>query len=170
MKFFVPLALLAAVGVSAATTVSTAASASSTACDADYIVTQCLETEEKKPALCDSTDYGCLCAAYQSIATCYNNCPNDPRGASAQNQVTVNCANASIYSTTSKKSTKTAAAASGASETSTTAAAADASATESSATAIQSSSPSATGNAAGDLARNTGGVLLAVAGVVAALL
>ncbi|KAH6985843.1 hypothetical protein BKA56DRAFT_613264 [Ilyonectria sp. MPI-CAGE-AT-0026] len=169
MKFFVPLALLAAVGVSAATTVSTAASASSTACDADYIVTQCLETEEKKPALCGSTDYGCLCAAYQSIATCYNNCPNDPRGASAQNQVTVNCANASIYSTTSKKSTKTAAAASGASETS-TAAAADASATESSATAIQSSSPSATGNAAGDLARNTGGVLLAVAGVVAALL
>lgn len=170
MKFFVPLALLA-VGVSAATTVSTAASASSTACDADYIVTQCLETEEKKPSLCDATDYSCLCAAYQAIATCYNNCPDDPRGASAQNQVTVNCANASIYSTTSKKSTKTAAAASGASETATTtAAAADASATESSATAIQSSSPSATGNAAGDLARNTGGVLLAVAGVVAALL
>ncbi|KAH7011767.1 hypothetical protein EDB80DRAFT_712704 [Ilyonectria destructans] len=167
MKFFLPLALLAAVGVSAATTVSTAASASSTACDADYIVTQCLETEEQKPALCGSTDYGCLCAAYQSIATCYNNCPNDPRGASAQNQVTVNCANASIYSTTSKKSTKTAAAAS---EASTTAAAADASATESSATAIQSSSPSATGNAAADLARNTGGLLLAVAGVVAALL
>lgn len=186
MKFFVPLALLAAVGVSAATTVSTAASASSTACDAEYIVTQCLETEEKKPALCGSTDYGCLCAAYQAIATyvspseyplflasrltrpsCYNNCPNDSRGASAQNQVTVNCANASIYSTTSKKSTKTASAAS---ESSTSAAAADASATESSATAIQSSSPSATGNAAGDLARNTGGLLLAVAGVVAALL
>lgn len=68
MKFFVPLALLA-VGVSAATTVSTAASASSTACDADYIVTQCLETEEKKPSLCDATDYSCLCAAYQAIAT-----------------------------------------------------------------------------------------------------
>ncbi|KAF7547098.1 hypothetical protein G7Z17_g7955 [Cylindrodendrum hubeiense] len=166
MKFILSLALFAAAGVSAATTVTTAVSASSSSeCDADYIVTKCLETEENKPANCGSTDYGCLCAAYQAIATCYNNCPSDSRASSAQNDVTVYCNNASLYASTNTAATKTAASSKTAS-----ADAADSSATESSATAIESSTPSTTDNAAADLARNTGGVLLAVAGVIAALL
>ncbi|KAH7149516.1 hypothetical protein B0J13DRAFT_606637 [Dactylonectria estremocensis] len=164
MKFFVTLALLAA-SVSAASTTTTAATASSTACDADYIVTSCLESEEAKVGACGSTDYGCLCAAYQAVRTCYNNCPNDSRASSVDNQVTVYCQQASLYATTATVATKTST-----SSKSATADASDSTATESSATAIESSTPSSTDNAAADLARNTGGLLLAVAGVVAALL
>ncbi|KPM46287.1 hypothetical protein AK830_g379 [Neonectria ditissima] len=168
MKFFVPLALLAATSAYAASSVSTAAEASSTACDADYIVTKCLGTEEEKPALCGSTDYGCLCAAYESIATCYNNCPGDSRAAANAQKVSTNCANASIYSSTKTKATKTGSSAESTGDAETTAAA---TASESdSATAIESSGPASTTNAAADLARNTGGVLIAVAAVVVAML
>ncbi|KAK7407916.1 hypothetical protein QQX98_009927 [Neonectria punicea] len=169
MKFLLPLALLAT-SAYAASSVSTAAEASSTACNADYIVTKCLETEEEKPALCGSTDYGCLCAAYESIATCYNNCPSDSRAAANAQQVSSNCANASIYSSTKTKATKTGSSAESTADAEVTTAAASES---DSATAIESSGPASTtttDNAAADLARNTGGVLIAVAAVVVAML
>lgn len=104
--------------------------------------------------------------------SCYNSCPNDPRAASAKSEVTVRCQNASLYGTTTK-ATKT-----GSSESSATADSATATGTdeaeESSSDAAASVTESAASpdntNSAADLARNTGGLLLAVAGVVAAIL
>lgn len=60
-------------------------------CEAEYIVTRCLKTETDKAGACDTTDYDCLCAAYEAIATCYNNCPNDDRAPAARHQVTAYC-------------------------------------------------------------------------------
>ena len=60
MKFFLPIALLAVAGVSAQ---------DKETCDADYIVTKCLEDTEGKITACDPVDYDCLCAAYQAVAT-----------------------------------------------------------------------------------------------------
>lgn len=57
MKLLLPLALLA----------STAAAADK--CDADNIVTACLASEQPKFDDCDQSDYDCLCAAQQAIAT-----------------------------------------------------------------------------------------------------
>ncbi|KAI5462526.1 hypothetical protein BGZ63DRAFT_216429 [Mariannaea sp. PMI_226] len=170
MKFILSLALLAAAGVSAqSSTDDGPAAPSSTGCDADYIVTRCLETENTKASDCKTTDYDCLCDAYQAIATCYNNCPNDPRVGTAESQVKIYCQNASLYGTrTVAKATSTASTDSDSEATETS----DATATDedSTATATKSAAATHSSNSAADLARNTGGILLAVAGVVAAML
>ncbi|TQV92021.1 hypothetical protein IF1G_09093 [Cordyceps javanica] len=88
MKFASALTLLVAAGGSVVT-------AQDKNCEADYIVTRCLKTENDKAGACASTDFDCLCAAYQAIATCYNNCPNDDRAPSARAQVTAYCRYAS---------------------------------------------------------------------------
>lgn len=79
MKFLAAIILLVAAGVSA----------DDKNCDAEYIVSRCLQTETAKvritssssslnpPSLtilrqigaCATTDYNCLCAAYQAVAT-----------------------------------------------------------------------------------------------------
>ncbi|KAK2755141.1 hypothetical protein CKAH01_01033 [Colletotrichum kahawae] len=159
MQFFLPITLLIA-----------AVAAQDTKCAAENIVETCLSSENAKVAACSPTDYDCQCAAYQAVATCYNNCPNDARASPAQNQVTIFCQQASLYGSAAQR--KTASVASG----SATAAVASNSATAtpttgSSASAIASVSATSTPNlGVGQLARNTGGVLLAVAGVVAAVL
>ncbi|EHK20592.1 uncharacterized protein TRIVIDRAFT_48810 [Trichoderma virens Gv29-8] len=83
MKAIAVLALCSLAGVSA----------QDSNCEAEYIVTRCLKTETDKATACSSTDYDCLCAAYEAIATCYNNCPNDDRAPAARNQVTAYCRN-----------------------------------------------------------------------------
>ncbi|KAF4466145.1 phospholipase d1 [Fusarium albosuccineum] len=169
MKFVWSLALLAAAGTYAQSVTDTEASAptSSDACDAEYIVKRCLETENAKAEDCKGDDWDCLCAAYEAIATCFNNCPDDTRAADTQSQVKVYCQQASLYGTKTK-ATKTASAASE------TTASSDATATaddaEASGTATDTAASADNTNNAADLARNTGGVLLAVAGVVAAIL
>lgn len=65
MKFLVAFAAVAITAVTAQTPQPQA----SQVCDADYIVTRCLQTESVKPAKCDPTDFDCLCYAYQAIAT-----------------------------------------------------------------------------------------------------
>ena len=86
MKFLLTLAAVA-IGVSAQST-SAVSSGSDSGCLADYIVTRCLETEEAKVDIshvprttteadsdfqqvdnCKSTDYKCLCAAYEAVST-----------------------------------------------------------------------------------------------------
>ncbi|KAI9167663.1 hypothetical protein HJFPF1_03796 [Paramyrothecium foliicola] len=167
MKFLFSLALLVAAGVSA----------QKSDCDAQYIVDQCLTTENGKVEACKPADWDCLCAAHEAVATCWNNCPKEPGASPAQQQVTIMCQNASLYGTKAQAS-KTAAVSG--SQTSAAAAAAttdsdDENAEETSTTASPSGptqsadSPEGTG-AAANLARNTGGLLLAVAGVVAAML
>ncbi|CAM1500914.1 Fc.00g100760.m01.CDS01 [Cosmosporella sp. VM-42] len=164
MKFLFPLALLA-VGAVAQTTTADAPAASATGCDADYIVTNCLESETDKVSACDATDYDCLCAAYEAVATCYNNCPNDTRAAPAQQQVKVFCQNASLYGTHKDKVTKTA----GGSTMVTAAATTTAADEEGTSTATEVSAPSST-NAAGEKVRNAGSVLAAIGAVLAAVM
>ncbi|KAM3522371.1 hypothetical protein NHJ13051_005683 [Beauveria bassiana] len=93
MKFLAALILL----------VASIATAQDKTCEAEYIVTRCLQTENDKGSsanplfykvtACNQTDFNCLCASYQAIATCYNNCPNDARAPSARAQVTAYCRN-----------------------------------------------------------------------------
>ncbi|TDZ39786.1 hypothetical protein C8035_v002210 [Colletotrichum spinosum] len=164
MKFFLPLAALVA-----------AAAAQTSECAAAVILETCLESENAKVAACKSVDYDCLCAAYQAVATCYNNCPNDVRASPAQGQVTTFCTQASLYGSAAARKTASVASASASAavaSNSATATAATASASDdaASSTASASSATSTPNLGVGQLARNTGGVLLAVAGVVAAVL
>ncbi|KAK1700409.1 hypothetical protein BDP55DRAFT_722948 [Colletotrichum godetiae] len=168
MKFFYPLALALAAVVAAA----------DDDCDAAPIVEACLTSENAKVKDCSSTDYDCLCAAYQAVATCYNNCPKDSRASPAQNQVTIFCQQASLYGSAAMRKTQSVVSATGsatgavasASASATAATGTSASGSSASSTASASSSSSTANMGVGQLARNTGGVLLAVAGVVAAVL
>ncbi|KAH7204062.1 hypothetical protein ACKRZS_011970 [Fusarium odoratissimum] len=167
MKFLWSLALFAAAASAQSSTDSGAAPSASSECEAEYIVKRCLETENAKVQDCKSNDWDCLCASYEAVATCFNNCPDDPRASSAQSQVQVNCQQASLYGTATK-ATKT-------SSSTATADASDATATGSDApdatsSATESAASAENTNNAADKARNTAGVLLAVAGVVAAIL
>ncbi|KAL7948898.1 hypothetical protein V8C42DRAFT_341926 [Trichoderma barbatum] len=103
MKFFATL-LFAAVGVSAAGSATTPDGPGSS-CLADYILEDCLVSTTKTANACKPTDYDCLCAAYQAVLTCYNNCPNDIRGPSVQQQVDSYCRTASQLSPKSTVST-----------------------------------------------------------------
>ncbi|PTB68062.1 hypothetical protein BBK36DRAFT_1157741 [Trichoderma citrinoviride] len=94
MKFFATL-LFAAAGVSAAGS-ATAPSSPGSTCLADYILEDCLGSTTKTANSCQPTDYDCLCAAYQAVLTCYNNCPNDIRAPSVQQQVDSYCRTASL--------------------------------------------------------------------------
>ncbi|KAK6217546.1 hypothetical protein QIS74_07660 [Colletotrichum tabaci] len=167
MKFFYPLALALAAVVAA----------QDDQCDAANIVTACLDSETDKVTACNPTDYDCQCAAYQAVATCYNNCPNDARAVPAQQQVTIYCQQASIHGSAAQRKTQTVASATGsatnaaASNSASPTAATRTAADEAASTAASSSTATSTPNmGVGQLARNTGGVLLAVAGVVAAVL
>ncbi|KAL7816512.1 hypothetical protein V8C44DRAFT_290946 [Trichoderma aethiopicum] len=93
MKFFATL-LFAVAGVSAAGSATGAATPGAT-CLADYILEDCLGSTTKTANSCKPTDYDCLCAAYQAVLTCYNNCPNDIRAPSVQQQVDSYCRTAS---------------------------------------------------------------------------
>jgi cell division septation protein DedD len=103
-----------------------------------------------------------------TLHSCFNNCPDDSRASSAQSQVQIYCQQASLYGTRTKTTKTATAETEGTGTADATATGADASEETASSTS-SSSSPDSTNNAA-DLARNTGGVLLAVAGVVAAML
>lgn len=69
MKTFVSLiAFLAPVAIMAQTATTTASSSSST-CEAEYIVENCLTSTQARQEECGSQDYTCQCAAYEAIAT-----------------------------------------------------------------------------------------------------
>ncbi|KAF5018542.1 hypothetical protein F66182_9476 [Fusarium sp. NRRL 66182] len=170
MKFLWSLALIAAAASAQSTTGSDAAVPSASgSCDAEYILDRCLETENAKVEDCEANDWDCLCASYEAVATCFNNCPDDTRASSAQSNVQLNCQNASLYGT-STKATATGSATSTADSSDATATATESDADEESGTATQTAASASNTNNAADKARNTAGVLLAVAGVVAAIL
>ncbi|KAK1776110.1 hypothetical protein QBC45DRAFT_227070 [Copromyces sp. CBS 386.78] len=157
-----------------------AAAQTTSVCGAAYIVETCLGTENSRLSLCGRDDYGCKCAQYPNIIACYNNCPNDPRKATSMGERDTWCALDKQYpSSTSKvavatttnpntgvaaQPTNTGAASSGSDNENTTATDATSSNTAS------APSSSATGNAAGEVLVNAGGLLAAVAGVIAAVL
>ncbi|KAI0201893.1 hypothetical protein F4808DRAFT_422662 [Astrocystis sublimbata] len=101
---FISMAALAA-GVLAETTTTTSAT-TTTACAAESILDACLDTTESYLALCQSTDYSCLCEKYTTIMTCFANCPNDSRQYSLDSERLLYCSNASAFSS-SKLTTKT---------------------------------------------------------------
>lgn len=173
MKTFVALVAFLAPAAIMAQTPTTAATGSASTCEAEYIVEDCLSSTQARQAECGSQDYTCQCRAYEAIATCYNNCPNDNRAPIAQGQVTQFCALASQYASTNTP-TATASAASTSSTGSASATATDSdSDSEASSTATSSSSSSSessSANSAADLAISAGGLLAAVAGVIGALL
>ncbi|PNP44070.1 hypothetical protein TGAM01_v203302 [Trichoderma gamsii] len=103
---FLATLLLTAAGVSAASSATSPDTPGST-CLADYILEDCLKSTTVNANNCNATDYTCLCAAYQAIYTCYNNCPNDIRAPSVQNQVDSYCRTASLLATTTKVAHKT---------------------------------------------------------------
>ncbi|KAJ4401033.1 hypothetical protein N0V85_005610 [Neurospora sp. IMI 360204] len=161
-----------------------AAAQTTSVCGAAYIVETCLGTENSRLALCGRDDYGCKCAQYPNIIACYNNCPNDPRKASDMGQRDTWCALDKQYPSSTSKvavattnvntapaaaATTTAASSSGSDNENTDDANTTATDAASSNTASAPSS-SATGNAAGEVLVNAGGLLAAVAGVVAAVL
>ncbi|KAL2171594.1 hypothetical protein VTG60DRAFT_2427 [Thermothelomyces hinnuleus] len=155
--FLLPLAILA----------SSAVAQTTSTCAADYIVESCLSTEKAKLGNCGTENYDCLCASWEAILTCYNNCPNDDRQQSDAGQRDIFCGYASQFksSTSAPSASKTA---------STPAKATDdqnptSTGSESSTATSTGSSPTNT-NSGADLALNAGGVLAAVAGVVAVVL
>ncbi|KEZ45212.1 hypothetical protein SAPIO_CDS2676 [Scedosporium apiospermum] len=155
MKFFLPLALLAA------------AVSAQQECAAEVIVQTCLESEGNKFKACGATDYDCQCAAQQAISTCYNNCPGDSRKTEAEGQVSIYCGNASLYG---NKATQKAATPTGNSAADSTDApeASPTQGSDKSSTGDAAASETSKGGAA-ELAMNAGGVLLAVAGVMAVI-
>lgn len=173
MKTFVALVAFLAPAAIMAQTPTTTATGSSSTCEADYIVEDCLGSTQARQAECGNQDYSCQCAAYEAIATCYNNCPNDPRASTAQGQVTQFCALASQYASTNTVSATGSAAGTASTGTST----ATATDSDSSSTAVftgpagsSSTSESSSANSATNLAISAGGLLAAVAGVMGALL
>lgn len=179
MKSVIFSAVALAAAVSAQTTTSAADSTGPT-CDAQPILEQCLVTTTGYLNLCMTTDYSCLCDKYTSIMTCFNNCPNDTREGQYSQLKQLNCNNASIYSslsaatatTSSGKSTATGATATTTDDSKTTETSdSSSSSEETSGTKSASASGSTQTNAAaGELVGSSSGLLVAVAGAVAALL
>ena len=105
--------------------------------------------------------------------SCFNNCPNDPRASSANNQQIIYCGYASQFNskTTTPVSAPTGSQSlSGPAATQTGAGATTTPTGGNSPSKTASGAASTSTGAAVDLVMNTGGVLLAVAGVVAAVL
>ncbi|KAL7793571.1 hypothetical protein V8C37DRAFT_401874 [Trichoderma ceciliae] len=175
MKFLATL-LFAAVGVSAASSATSPDTPGST-CLADYILEDCLKSTTLTANSCKPTDYDCLCAAYQAVLTCYNNCPNDIRGPSVQQQVDSYCRTASLLATTppappktktsdSSSSGATSASAPSNDDASPTTAATETTGAHTSATTAARSSNS---NAANAVMGNFAGIVMAAAGAAAAV-
>ncbi|KAK4142062.1 uncharacterized protein C8A04DRAFT_38581 [Dichotomopilus funicola] len=161
-----------AVLLSLAVLASSAMAQTSSACGADYIVESCLSSEKAKLATCDGKDYDCLCQSWKNILTCYNNCPNDSRLENDAGQRDIFCSYATQFASSStaapaKSTTAGVPAQSTGDSTDATATNTDGQAP----TGTTSGNGGATGtNSAADLALNAGGVLAAVAGVMAVLL
>ncbi|KAI1808187.1 hypothetical protein F4811DRAFT_549278 [Daldinia bambusicola] len=140
-----------------------------TACAAQNILDTCLSTTESYVDLCATTDYMCLCDKYTAIMTCFNNCPNDNRSTSYQQQKDLYCMNASLYATTSGNRTVSRSISSTSSSEMTTTSeglvkTADVTSAASTPTPTE---PTQSGNNAGERVIHAGGRLAALAGIIA---
>ncbi|RFU72468.1 hypothetical protein TARUN_9777 [Trichoderma arundinaceum] len=177
MKFLATL-LFAAIGVSAASSATSPDTPGST-CQADFILEDCLASTTKIANACKGTDYQCLCASYQAVLTCYNNCPNDIRAPSAQQQADSWCRTASLLATTpttppktktsdSSNSEETSAAPGNDDASPTTAGSSETTGTRTSATTAARSS--STNAAAATMIGSVAGIAMAVAGAAVAMI
>ncbi|OAA66597.1 phospholipase d1 [Niveomyces insectorum RCEF 264] len=177
MKFFAAalFASTAAAAAAAAAASTTAVSTgSSSSCAAQNILEACLDTENTQLNNCGTSDWDCKCNAYGNIVTCYNNCPNDPTISTVKGQQQIFCGYASQYpSATPTGATKTGGAAEATAPTTGATGAGSspsASKTTGGSDATHSPSGTATPNSGTDLVLNAGSMLVAVAGMMAALL
>ncbi|KAI1167601.1 hypothetical protein F5B18DRAFT_600572 [Nemania serpens] len=143
-------------------------SAQTTTCAALSILDACLDTTEGYLTLCGSQDFSCLCDKYTAIMTCFANCPSDDRQYSLDSSRQLYCANASAFAskttTTSSAPTKT----SEAEPTQTSDSPADSSSSATTTYGGAKSSPTPTNGAVSG--QRWAGLLIALAGVVAAAL
>jgi len=168
MKSFAPIVLLAA-----------AVSAQDT-CQGEAVLQSCLNTQEPVQKACDPQDFNCLCPAAKNVYQCFANagCGNDDRAVGYDNIQKSYCA----YVTTTAAATATATSTTSASSSTSTTSASDDSDDSTSTdgddgTESSSSTDSGAASSDGDdtgsgtyLAVNAGGMLAAVAGVIAAVL
>ncbi|KAJ4396283.1 hypothetical protein N0V93_000502 [Gnomoniopsis smithogilvyi] len=129
-------------------------------CDADYVVDHCLALTTINQENCATNDFACQCTSYQAIETCFDNCPGDPRQHTYAGTIAQYCAlaglpttNTGLAPTTSASATSTRPRA-GSKETSTS----------------EGSTSSPTANTGANLAKCAGGVMVAMAGLAAAVL
>ncbi|KXJ95121.1 hypothetical protein Micbo1qcDRAFT_192227 [Microdochium bolleyi] len=151
---------------------SASADTTSSQCPAINILESCLETTKGYLTQCSKTptspsDWQCLCDKWTAIVSCYDVCPTDVRASSDGNNKQIYCVNASIYASTSTaKATATTPAGNAAQPTTTT----DSAAQASNAASTTGPKPTVAPGAAANLAVSAGGILAAVAAVVAAVL
>ncbi|KAI5927219.1 hypothetical protein F4810DRAFT_350767 [Camillea tinctor] len=158
--------VVAAVLATAVSSVYAQTTTAATTCAAQNILETCLATTEGYVSQCTSTDYSCMCDKYTAIMTCFNNCPNDSRSSSYNNQKVLYCMNASLYASTAAAATPTS------SGTGTTAVAAATTTTGETGSGSSRTTAGATSSSTGAAATQhlVGGFAAAVAGVAAVLL
>ncbi|KAI1380937.1 hypothetical protein F4677DRAFT_205251 [Hypoxylon crocopeplum] len=167
------VALLAAAAASVdaqdADTTTDTSTTTTVACAAQNILDTCLSTTESYVSLCATTDYMCLCDKYTAIMTCFNNCPNDDREASYQQQKDLYCMNASLYATTSGNRTvsRSITSTSTSEITTTSEAAAKTADVTNTAVTAAATEPTQSGNSASERLTQAGSMLAAVAGIFA---
>ncbi|PMD56938.1 uncharacterized protein K444DRAFT_632096 [Hyaloscypha bicolor E] len=169
-----PASLLLSVAA-AATTIS-GSSASSTACAAQPVMDSCYASTSAIAQACTTTDYGCLCSKWNDVLTCFLQCPNDPRYASAKSSHETYCNDFVAYGGTTTSAISRAVSA----VSTITSGSSGAQATESSGAVRVASSTTASGagasstttvkNGAEGVAVGAGSVLMGVAGFVGAFL
>ncbi|KAI1762152.1 hypothetical protein GGR53DRAFT_532927 [Hypoxylon sp. FL1150] len=168
------LALLAAAASSVRAqddTTTTTEDTSTTACAAQNILDTCLQSTESYVSLCETTDYTCLCDKYIAIMTCFNNCPNDSRQSTYQQQKDLYCMNASLYATVSGNETVSRSiTTTSSSEVTTTSETVKSTEATSAASTPKATESSKVESGADEMLSNTGSLLAAMAGVFAALL
>jgi len=170
MKSFATIALFAA-AVSAQTT-----------CESEAVLQSCLNTQEPVQEACDPQDFNCLCPAAKNVYQCFANagCGNDDRAVGYDNIQKSYCAY--VTTTTAAVATATSTTSSSSDSTSTPSATEDTDDDDSTSTGDETESATSTVSAAANssdeddtgsgtyLAVNAGGMLAAVAGVIAAVL
>ncbi|KAF2431950.1 hypothetical protein EJ08DRAFT_170518 [Tothia fuscella] len=96
MRFSIAIVAAFAGIVSAATTTTTAA-VSTASCAAQNIVEACLGSTQPILDSCTPNDWKCMCAAQESVSTCYDNCPGDTLRVTANQKKDVYCQAAKAY-------------------------------------------------------------------------
>ncbi|KAJ2903555.1 GPI anchored serine-threonine rich protein [Zalerion maritima] len=154
MRFFAP-ALLFAASVFAA----------DDECDGQAVLDLCLQTTTAAKEQCVSTDYNCMCEKTRSVYACFASagCPDDSQASSIYSEMQGYCAY--VTTTAVSAAVSTTSSATGTDSTATATEEGDSSAT----TASSGSSDDDT-NSGAYLAMNAGGMMVAIAGAMAAVL
>ncbi|CZT20914.1 uncharacterized protein RCC_06774 [Ramularia collo-cygni] len=135
----------------------------------DLIISTCLSTTQPQLQACTANDWDCLCAASETILTCYNNCPSSPDRFGHEQTKVANCNAASAYGTATKATATASSTGSSSSVAATTTSTASESSTMTDSASASSATASETGAAVANAAVPAGGILAAMFGLAALL-